>query len=687
MSISTDHTQLQRQLYLLGYSHTLPSDGVVLVSTLLKDLQASLDRVKELEATSIKLEREERTTRLGHDKAKTELHALRTENNSLRAEVLNHSREADRLRRESRADQYRLSKTADDLRMANLQLKAENAELTRVLGDGLRRCETRLTELDPRGKIARVAVNRAIDVSRFATTRSAHVQPAIVDLVDLSSRRIGALEHEIEHLEGRLAARDGELKAALMDVKERDLELLRVNSEFERMAPSRDDESNQVPRLNDQVEYLHERAEALEQEAKDQREQFAREKEDLHNRWVAAENERVAASDSSSWRTALMRIRDSAAQLARSGASNAADRLRDECQRLLDSGPGSLSRDHGSPSPQTGSPSLSADVDVERLRTELANIKSLYAQTRDQLQELLRSGNAESREAIEKARQAEAASQKALRDLQKQLEGVSEYRDVAEARAKEISRLEDRLRKAEAEHRAELNTHLAEIGRLSTELKQSSESLQKANSSVGERQSQHEGLLAEYQQLVEQHRKLDKSLKQAVGEVGEWRAKADEREHRTSELARRADEYKLLYRQNSSELNTCKKTLEAFTSDLNTLREAHANDQREVERLGGELEQALRMRQAVEMSKDEYKAGLAKALSENEAHRSLVAHLQAERSALRVQVKAQFHLSQRLEQRLEALDPSHADVTLAHPLPLSRSSSAAHSSRSFSSAK
>ncbi|KAJ2734437.1 hypothetical protein IW152_002330 [Coemansia sp. BCRC 34962] len=640
MSISTDHSQLQRQLYLLGYSHTLPSDGVVLVSTLLKDLQASLDRVKELEAASTRLEREERTTRLGHDRAKAELHALRTENNSLRAQVLDHSREADRLRRESRADQYRLSKAADDLRMANLQLKAENAELARLVGDGQRRCEARLTEMDPRGKIARVAVNRPVDVSRFSTTRPAHhVQPAIVDLVDLSSRRIGALEHEVEHLEGRLAARDGELKAALMDVKERDLELLRVNSEFERTPPpTDDDESNQVPRLNDQVEYLHERAEALEREARDQREQFAREKEDLHNRWLAAENERVAASDSSSWRHALLRIRDSAAQLARSGASNAADRLRDECQRLLDSGPGPLGKDHGPPSPQTtGSPPLSADVDVERLRTECANIKSLYAQTRDQLQELLRSGNAESREAIEKARQAETASQNAMRDLQKQLEGVSEHRDVAEARAKEISRLEDRLRKAEADHRSELNTHLAEIGRLSSELKQSSESLQRVNSSVGERQSQHEGLLAEYQQLVEQHRKLDKSLKQAVGEVGEWRAKADEREHRSSELARRADEYKLLYRQNSSELNTCKKTLEAFTSDLNSLREAHANDQREVERLAGELEQALRMRQAVEMSKDEYKAGLAKALSENEAHRSLVAHLQAERSALRVQ--------------------------------------------------
>ncbi|KAJ2097221.1 hypothetical protein GGI16_004624 [Coemansia sp. S142-1] len=685
MRISTDHTQLQRQLYLLGYSHALPSDGVVLVSTLLKDLQSSLDRVKELEASTIRLERDERTTRLGHEKAKSELHALRTENNSLRAEVLGHSREADRLRRESRADQYRLNKVADDLRMSNLQLKAESAELSRSLGDCQRRCEARLSELDPRGKIPRMTVSRPLDLARLQVQKH-QVQPAIVDLVDLSSRRISALEQEITHLEDKLSACGAELKAAQMEVKERDLELMRMNSEYERMNPIRDSDESQVPRLTDQVDILHERAEALEREARDQREQFAKEKDDLHRRWVTAENDRLAAASTGDtwWRQALIRVRDSAANMARSSTNNAAERLRDECQRILDSQPNNPSNNQAKSYSPPQSPQ--SDVDVDRLRTECANIKSLYAQTRDQLQEILRSGNAESREAVEKARQAEAASQGAVRELQKQLDNMPQYRELSESRAKEISRLEERLHKAESDHRAELSARSAEISRLSEQLAQSSESLRRANSTAGDRKTEHEELLAEYQQLVEQHRKLDKSLKQAVGEVGEWRAKADEREHRTSELARRADEYKLLYRQNSSELNTCKKTLEAFTSDLDSLREAHANDQREVERLGGELEQALRMRQAVEMSKDEYKAGLAKALAENEAHRSLVSHLQAERSALRVQVKAQFHLSQRLEQRLESLDPT-GDVTLAHPLPVSRSSSAAHSSRSFSSGK
>ncbi|KAJ2910893.1 hypothetical protein GGI21_000382 [Coemansia aciculifera] len=619
MSIASDHAQLQRQLYLLGYSQTLPEDGVVLVSTLLKDLQTSLSRVKELESNCVRLERDERTSRLGHDKAKSELHVLRTENNTLRVQILQHTREQDKVRREARADQYRLSKVADDLRMANLQLKAENAERLRALGECQKRAEARMTETDPRGRIQRVTTsNRKIPPSssfspssKLPTTSS--VQPAIVDLVDLSSRRISALEQEIGLLEDKLANCHSELKAAQMDVKERDLEILRLHSDYDRITNTNPtDNAASAPRLAEQVEYLHERAEALEREIKDQRDQFAREKEELQRRW--AHNSTTAHTEQQQQQ------------------------------------------------PAVSSPTLTSDDDVDRLRTECANIKSLYAQTRDQLQELLRSGNAEQRQAVDKARAAEEASQAAIREL-------PELRKLSESRGKQIAALEDRLRAAET-------SYLAETSRLSEQVAQSSESA-----------SKYQALLTEFQQLVEQHRTLDKSLKQAVKEVGEWRAKADEREHRMSELGRRADEYKLLYRQTSSELGTCKRTLEAFTSDLATLRDSHANDQREVERLSGELQQALRMRQAVEMSKDEYKAGLAKALAENEAHRSLVAHLQAERSALRVQVKAQFHLSQRLEQRLESLDPTTSNDStgsaLAHPLPLSRSSSAAHSSRSF----
>ncbi|KAJ2325529.1 hypothetical protein GGI00_005011, partial [Coemansia sp. RSA 2681] len=343
--------------------------------------------------------------------------------------------------------------------------------------------------------------------------------------------------------------------------------------------------SDVVPRLADQVEYLHERAEALEREKEAlgrEKEALERENEELHKRWRAAENERTTTANKST-----------------------------------PPPPATNSSPAG-----TGSPS-SPDA-IDRLRTECSNIKSLYAQTRDQLQELLRSGNAEQRLAIERARQAEESSQSAVRDLRQQLAAMPEYRELSESRAKQVAALEEKLRTAEAQYSAEL-------ARLRDQLALTSESLQKTEHSVGERQSQHQALMSEYQTLVEQHRKLDNALKQAVDEVAEWRAKADDREHRVSDLARRADEYKLLYRQSSSELSVCKKTLDAFTQDLNTLRDSHANDQREVERLGGELEQALRMRQAVEMSKDEYKAGLAKALAENEAHRGLVAHLQAER--------------------------------------------------------
>ncbi|KAJ2743597.1 hypothetical protein GGI20_003633 [Coemansia sp. BCRC 34301] len=602
MSFSTDHAQLQRQLYLLGYSHALPADGVQLAGALLKDLQSSLDRVKELEAGSVRLERDERTARVERDKAKSEVQALRAENNALRVEVLGHAREADRARREARTESYRLAKAADDLRMANLQLKAESAERLRMLSDCQKKAEDRLSEYDPRGKIPRMSVSGARTPPPppppSATAALLPVaQPAIVDLVDLSSRRIAALEREIADLENALSASGSALRAAQLDAKARDLEISRLHS-VHKDAPSASGDSTEVPRLVDQVDYLHERAEALERTARDREDQFAREKDELLKRWVAAENERASLA--------------------------------------------------ANPPPGSG-----GSDDLERVRTECANIKSLYAQTRDQLQALLREGNAEQRLAIDQARRAEEASQASVRELKQQLAAMPDYREQADARGKQLSALEERI-----------GTYEAQVASLSDQLSRKTESQ------------------ASYDSLVEQHRTLDKSLRQAVAEVGEWRAKADDREHRVGELTRRADEYKLLYRQASSELVACKKTLAAYTDDLATLRESHRQDQKEVGRLSAELDQALRLRQAVEMSKDEYKAGLAKALAESEAHRSLVAHLQAERSALRVQVKAQFHLSQRLEQRLETLDPTHS-LSQSVGRPLSRSSSAAHSSRSF----
>ncbi|KAJ2469782.1 hypothetical protein GGI02_003312 [Coemansia sp. RSA 2322] len=602
MSIADDHALLQRQLYLLGYSHALPADGVGLVSTLLRDLQAALDRVKELETTNTRLEREERTSRAGLEKSKGELHALRTDNNSLRAQVLSNSREADRLRRDARADTYELGKVADDLRMTNLQLKAEHAETQRALDDCKRRLEARLNDQDPGGRIARMTTNGKPPPSMTDIAHSTRVQPAIIDLVDLSSRRIAALEHEIDHLEEKLAACSSDLKATNMDVKERDLELLRLRAEYDRIgaanAPSTgvaQNDSNEVSRLTDQIDYLHDRAEALERENKEQRDQFAREKDALHGRLIAAENDRVSS--------------------AISLPTHAAPANTDE---------------------------------AERLRTECANIKSLYAQTRDQLQELLRSGNAEARQAQEQARLAEKNSLAAVRDL-------PELRDIAAARAKQIAGLERKLQESES-------TKSAEITRLSDQLAQANRAQAGAEQSLKRVETLRSESVAEFQQLVDQHRSVSRSLKQAVAEVAEWRAKADDREHRLNELSRRADEYKMLYRQHSSELRACKRTLDAYTSDLATLRETQANAQREAETLAAELEQAVRLRRAVEMSKDEYKAGLAKALAESDAHRSLIEHLQAERSALRVQVKAQFHLTQRLEQRLESLDPSSSTV-------------------------
>ncbi|KAJ2398991.1 hypothetical protein GGI23_002918 [Coemansia sp. RSA 2559] len=483
---------------------------------LLKDMQAALDRVKELEEANTKLEREDRTARASSARNKAELHALRTENNSLRAEVLNYTREVDRIEREAREKEYTQGKRLDDLRMANLQVKAELAETQRKLGECQKRVEEQMSAKDPRGRIARIAMSSTLSPSTFTNRRASAEQPqAIIDLVDLSSRRISALEKEIEYLEAKLQTSTAELRSAQMEVKERDLELLRVNAEYEKRGP---DDIGQNS-LGDQVDYLHERVEALERENRDLRTQSAKERDELHKRWIETENERVRLATEATAATKTT-----------------------------------------SPVPERSSSSNSTEL--ERLRTECANIKSLYSQTRDQLQELLK----------RTSRSSPADSQQPSSDL------------------------------------------------------------------------------------ISQLRKLDSSLKQAVDEVGEWRAKADDREHTISDLTRQTNEYKMQFEQSSGELRACRMTLDGYSKDLDTLREAQANSQREADRLGDELAQAVRLRQAIEMSKDDYKRQLSKALGESEGHRSLVAHLQAERDALRVQVKAQFHLSQRLEQRLASLE-------------------------------
>ncbi|KAJ1663130.1 hypothetical protein IW140_005322 [Coemansia sp. RSA 1813] len=528
--ISTEPDQIQRQLYLLGYSLPLPADGAPLVAMLLRDMQAALDRVKELEEANTKLEREDRTKRAAGARSKTELHALRTENNSLRAEVLNYTRDVDRIDREAREKEYAQGKRLDDLRMANLQVKAELAETQRRLGECQKRVEEQMSARDPRGRIARIAMSSTLGPSSLNRRGSPEQQQpqAIVDLVDLSSRRISALEKEIEYLETKLQTSTAELRSAQMEVKERDLELLRINAEYEKRGP---DDLGQNS-LGDQVDYLHERVEALERENRDLRTQSSKERDDLHKRWVETENERARLA--------------TATATATTAAAAAVD---------------SVSKDAEEPGNSS---------ELERLRTECANIKSLYSQTRDQLQELLR--------------RSQRPSPSSSSDSQQQPSDTSSS------------------------------------------------------------------------DLVSQLRKLDSSLKHAVDEVGEWRAKADDREHRISDLLRQTSEYKMQHEQSSGELRVCRMTLEGYTKDLETLREAQANNQREADRLSDELAQAVRLRQAIEMSKDDYKRQLTKALGESEGHRSLVAHLQAERDALRVQVNAQFHLSQRLEQRLATLE-------------------------------
>ncbi|KAJ2805208.1 hypothetical protein H4R20_002182 [Coemansia guatemalensis] len=656
------------------------------------NMQASLDRVKELEQTNTRHEREERTFRASNERVKGEVHALRTENNNMRTEVLGYTRELDKLRREARSEAYKSEKKLDDMRLENMRLRAESKENRRMLDECQMRLEARAMEKDPGGRIPRIVVNRPLNLTPAREQREESAittpPPAIVDLVDLSSRRINALEEEIEQLEEKLRTTSAEVSAAQLEVKERDLEILRLNSEQERRGDGSTNEKGQalygadpVARLNDQVDYLHERSETLEKECQEQRAQFQKEKEELHRRWVQTENERVRLAE---------RIRELGASPDNGSSSTK------EQQQEVSSSP---------KSPAT-------DAEVSRLRTECANIKSLYAQTRDQLQELLRTGNADAKQAQEQAQGTEETLRRELEDarreaeatqtrltdevskLQKQADDSAMHMEVAQSRERQIGKLEKRLAKLGDRLEAEQREHAKEASRLSAQLDKAREEASAAQQTAGSQQRQHDAAVAEYRQLVEQHSKLDRSLKQAVSEIAEWRAKADERSHKVSELTRRLDESRLAHKQDSAELRACRRTLDNLSGDLATLRDAHANAQRDAKRAREELEHATKLRRATELSKDDYKRQLVKAMAEAESHRSLVDHLQAERRALRVQVRAQFHLSQRLEQRLEALDPAYAheplaasvDVSYAHlprPRIVSRTSSAAHSSRSF----
>ncbi|KAJ1882979.1 hypothetical protein H4R99_001209 [Coemansia sp. RSA 1722] len=663
-NISLDPAQLQRQLYLLGYSQPLPAEASPLVGILLRDLQTSLDRVKDLEKQHTKLERDDRVTRATAERSKTELHALRTENNQLRAEILRLNRESDQAKREARAQTYERNKQTDDLKMCVLRMRAEYAETSRKLAECQQKMEELVSKRDPAGRVPRMMVNRPINRT-FANPRVPLKQPPapVVDLVDLSSRRISALEEEIDLLDTKASNTRAQLNAAEIEIKERDLEIMRLNTQIDATKPSSragrltSDPENERQRLNDQMQYLHEQTEQLEKQVQEQKDQFAREKDELHRRWVAAENERVKLAD----------------QLGKSPPHTP-----EEPQGTQ--GPSTL------PVTPPASISVPVSADVDRLQAECSNIKSLYSQTRDQLQELLRSGNAETRS----LRQTEAklreeldalrkSSAEEISRLQTTLNAQPDHQQLAQKRQQQIEQLEQKLKSAGDSLEATRAAHAKESAALQLKLSES--------------QMQHvhlTGIADEYRSLVEQHKKLDRSLKQALAEVAEWRAKYDEREHKLSDLVRRSDEYRMSYKQASAELRTCRRTLETYGADLGSLREAADHMQRENERLGLELEQVTRLKRATELSKDDYKRQLAKALGENDGHRGLVAHLQAERQALRVQVKAQFHLSQRLEQRLEAVDPQYSAAgvvplmdAMPHPRMLSRSSSAAHSSRSF----
>ncbi|KAI9500846.1 hypothetical protein BX070DRAFT_237422 [Coemansia spiralis] len=481
---------------------------------LLKDMQAALERVRELEAQSTQLEREVRTNRATMSKLKTEIRSLRTENNTLRSEVLNYTRELGQATREQRTRVYETEKKVDGLHMAQLRMKAECAESQRLLDE----CQKELAKSGGNGR----------------------------------------------------------------------------------------------PQGPDRKERY------LERENKEVRKQFAKEKDELHKRWAQTENKRAQLADNNNNKKKEVggdfeRIKGIVQRLRDSHPSTRS--LPDELQNELEGLPRNSSN---------GLPNNIDDGEIERLRTEHGNTKSLYAQIRDQLQELLKSGNAD------------------------------------------LHYLREQSRKSE--------------NKLRTDMEEEHEQLQKRISKLAEFEviaQQHESTLRECQRLVEQYSKVDQSLCEALREVSESCSRISRLEHKVSDLTQHLSDHKMLSEQNTNELKSRRRTLDAYKSDMETMQQARETTKREAEGLKAELSQLTRLRDALEMAKDEYKVQLVKSLKENEAHRGLTAHLMAERDVLRAQVKARFHLNQRLEQQLQGVE--HRDG----PLWRTSGSLSAHSSRFF----
>ncbi|ORX65893.1 hypothetical protein DL89DRAFT_260578 [Linderina pennispora] len=497
--------------------------------TLLADLQVSLSRVKELEAGQSLLERNDRVSRAGIEKHKADIHILRTENNQLRAEVLNYTKQLDDAQRSARQALHDANRQKDDVEIANLRLKSEHARVMRQLDDTKKKLEAATN--DPASKIP-VAKK---------------LQPA-VEIVELSTQRIASLEEELGKSERKLESIESELSAAKLEISERDLEIMRLNSEYAKLDVHGDEPEM---RLADQIEYLHERIETLEKE----------------NRQAEGRLGEPAAAD-----------------------AEQVDEHRE--------------RPH----------------EVQRLRTECENVKSLYAQTRDQLQELLRSGSSE-------AKQTEQALQRQLdraqsRITQLESEALSMQADLQPARdrTKQIAQVAEAAGASSAERCS-----------------------RKAQKAVDEQKAQYNGTWNEYTELVKQHRELDRSLKQAMAEVGEQRAKADGMEHKADR------DHAAAGRRWSSK--PAGKHWKPAQMTWPVCAQCKASHEHRVGQVREEREQAEKLRRAVEMAKEEYKRRLSKALEEGERDKERARHLRAERDGLRVQVTAQLHLRQRLEQR------------------------------------
>ncbi|KAJ1922284.1 hypothetical protein H4219_000146 [Mycoemilia scoparia] len=323
--------------------------------------------------------------------------------------------------------------------------------------------------------------------------------------------------------------------------------------------------------------------------------------------------------------------------------------------------------------------------DYKQLRADRDMIKSLYEQVAAELQRERQKRASETSHTDDvlnpgagRFKHSLKSPESELQDMRvKHLEQINELQKRLKRDKQTILDLEEKVEKQQEQQRGKSDEEAAAIESLNKKNSQISEeldmlrsknlelqnryevletSLQEKISTAKDYQERYSQLVESYTKLTTEHEKLDHSLKNALMDVYKYQSQVVERDSQITTLEKSVEEYKVNCQNHSTELKSTKAELANITADLKTLRTYNEHDREERSRLGRELKEAHKLRKATELSKDEYKRLLSDALKEAQANRDLISQIRVERESLAVQLSAQLHRCQRLEQQLEMVE-------------------------------